>query len=375
VDDTRLGLGRLAHVWRKQFEIPVVGVTGSNGKTTVKEMIAAIQLQQGNVLATRGNLNNEIGVPLTLLRIQDQHDSAVIEMGANHPGEIQYLTSLVCPTVALITNAGSAHLEGFGSYEGVARAKGEIFSGLAEDGVAVINADDRFATLWMDLARGRKVMRFGLVHESEVYADWEAIEAGEHLEIYTPEGSVQVNLSLPGRHNVMNALAATAVSLAMGATLDNIRSGLESLQPVKGRLQDRQGQKGMQIIDDTYNANPASLDAALQVLAGRTGVHWLVLGDMGELGEGAEELHYQAGEHARAAGVDRLFAVGDLSKQAVQGFGEGAHWFRDGNSLARELLNEWEGKGTVLVKGSRAMQMERVVEYLESGFQEERRTE
>jgi len=370
VGDTRLGLGELASIWRKHFSIPLAAVTGSNGKTTVKEMIAAIMRQGGDVLATFGNLNNDIGVPLTLLRLQDQHCAAVIEMGANHAGEIKYLCSLASPTVAVITNAAAAHLEGFGSLEGVAKAKGELFSGLEETGIVVMNADDPFAPLWMRLAGNRKIIRFGLDKKAEVSADWVQTDGSLSLDLQTPDGSCSLRLPLPGRHNVMNALAAVAVSQAMGADLNMIKTGLESIEPVGGRLQILAGLPGMQLLNDTYNANPDSFAAAIEVLAGLPGDNkWLVLGDMGELGENAAQLHADCARIAHEHGVDRLYATGELSKDAVRSFGESAYWFPTKEDLVKQLCLDWQGEGALLVKGSRSMRMEQVVKQLQAGGQ------
>ncbi len=367
VDDTRQGLGRLAAVWRQHFTLPVAAVTGSNGKTTVKEMLAAILRQRGEVLATRGNLNNDIGVPLTLLRLQERHRYAVIEMGANHAGEIRYLCTLARPDVAVVTNAAAAHLEGFGSIDGVAKAKGEIFSGLQSDGVAVINADDVYAPLWMRLAGDRKVIRFGLNKDADVSANWQQQDDGVRLDLYTPKGSIVLQLHLHGRHNVMNALAAAAAALALGADLDMIQAGLADIKAVAGRLQTLPGLAGMQILNDTYNANPASFKAALDVLAGMQGQKWLVLGDMGELGGDAEQLHASCGLQAHASGVTRLYALGELSRNAVDSFGQGAYWFADHDELIRQLKQDWQGQGAVLIKGSRLMRMEEVVNALHAG--------
>lgn len=365
VPDTRISLGAMASFWRKQFSIPVAAVTGSNGKTTVKEMIAAILRQKTTVLATQGNLNNDIGVPLTLLRMQDEHGAAVIEMGANHAGEIQYLSGLTRPNVAVITNAASAHLDGFGSLEGVARAKGEIYTGLDAQGVAVINADDDFAPLWIDLASQHQRILFGLQLDADVTAQWQPRESGIQMLLHTPLAEAEILLPLPGRHNVMNALAASAVSLAMGADIEHIVDGLSSLHAVKGRLQQISGLPGMQILDDTYNANPSSLEVALEVLHQASGHKWLVLGDMGELGPSSATVHGHCGRMAREYGVERLYALGSLSRNAVSAFGEGAYWFESADQLLRQLRNDWNGTGSVLVKGSRLMRMERIVEGLQ----------
>ncbi|MFP5344735.1 MAG: UDP-N-acetylmuramoyl-tripeptide--D-alanyl-D-alanine ligase [Gammaproteobacteria bacterium] len=365
VQHTRPGLGRLAAGWRARFHIPLVAVTGSNGKTTVKEMIAAILNRRGATLVTQGNLNNDIGVPLTLLALSAMHRHAVIEMGANHPGEIACLTQLARPTVALITNAGPAHLEGFGSIEGVAHAKGEIYSGLDEHGVAIINHDDLYSPLWRTLARNYRALTFGLKPGADVTGELIRLDGATRLRLHTPHGNITVHLRLPGRHNVLNALGACAAALAAGAGLEDVRAGLEGMTPVKGRLEGKRGVHGAQIIDDTYNANPASLKAALEFLAGLPAPRWLILGDMGELGAEGAALHAEAGREARARGVERLFATGELSRFAVQSFGHGADHFSDQQHLADVVHMELAALDptpvTILVKGSRASGMERVV--------------
>jgi UDP-N-acetylmuramoyl-tripeptide--D-alanyl-D-alanine ligase len=367
VGDTRLALGQLARVWRHHFAMPLVAVTGSNGKTTVKEMLASIFAQLGDVLATRGNLNNDIGVPLTLLGLDSSHTSAVVELGANHAGEIAYLTALVEPNVAVITNAASAHLEGFGTLNGVANAKGEIFQGLKEDGTAIINADDEFASLWRGLAKDKKVLSFGLQNPADIAAQWQVGDRGSQIHVSTPEGKVKLQLALLGGHNVMNALAAIAAAQAAGVKLTTIKAGLEAMQPVAGRLQLKAGIHGSRIIDDTYNANPASLAAAIEVLAGFTGKHILVLGDMGELGDEARELHAQAGRFARAHGVDRLYTVGPMAAAAADAFGKEAQQCDSHEAASKALQQELTDDATVLVKGSRLSRMERIVQRLESG--------
>ncbi len=372
VADTRLALGRLAALWRERHNIPVIGVTGSNGKTTVKEMLASILGRRGPVLATCGNLNNDIGVPMTLLRLRPQHRWAVIEMGANRAGDVAYATRLARPTVALITNAGPAHLEGFGDVAGVARAKGEIYTGLAEGGAAVINADDVHHALWASLAGARHVIHFGMHAPAEVFTRVQevriALEEGPgcmEFPLRTPEGEVQIALPLPGQHNVMNALAAAAAALVAGASLADVKEGLECMQPVSGRLQLRVAQTGAHIIDDTYNANPASLQAGLQVLGAFSGERWLVLGDMVELGEDSGRLHEQVGGQAAALGIDRLYATGELSRRAVQGFGSDARHYPEMQALIEALRADLHAGVTLLVKGSRRMRMEQVVEALQ----------
>lgn len=367
VGDTRLALGRLARAWRHNFTMPLVAVTGSNGKTTVKEMLASIFARQGEVLATRGNLNNDIGVPLTLLRLDSSHTSAVIEMGANHAGEIAYLTSLAEPDVAVITNAAPAHLEGFGTLQGVAYAKGEIFQGLGTDSTAIINADDEFASVWRGLAKDKKVLSFGLQNPADITAQWQAGDRGSQVHVTTPEGKVKLHLALLGKHNVMNALAAIAAAQAAGIKLAPIKAGLEAMQPVAGRLQLKTGIHGSRIIDDTYNANPASLAAAIEVLAGFEGKHILVLGDMGELGDDAKALHAEAGRLARAQGIDHLVSVGPMAAAAAEAFGKEAQACDDHESASHALQQQLAADVTLLVKGSRLSQMERVVQTLESG--------
>jgi len=361
VPDTRLALGRLARRWRERFSAPLVAVTGSNGKTTVKEMLAAILGTLGPTLATRGNLNNDIGVPLTLFGLRAEHRYAVIEMGANHPGEIAYLTEIARPDVALITNAGEAHLEGFGSVAGVAHAKGEIYGGLGPDGVAAINADDAYASLWMELAGARRQVRFALEAEAEVSADWRPAAAGSELAVRTAAGDFEVHLPLAGRHNVMNALAACAAASAAGCSTEAMRAGLAGLQPVPGRLVRRAAHAGAVLIDDTYNANPGSLQAALDVLAACEGERYFVLGDMAELGATGAALHAHAGEQARTAGVERLYCLGELAAGACERFGAGARAFDSREALVEALRGDLHAGVTVLVKGSRRMKLDEVV--------------
>ena len=371
VDSTRSALGRLAGYWRARFGLPLIAVTGSNGKTTVKEMLASILRTEGEVLYTTGNLNNDIGVPLTLFRLGREHCYAVIEMGANHPGEIAWLCEVAAPTVAAITVCAPAHLEGFGSVEGVARAKGEIVQGLAADGVAVLNAEDPYLPLWCGMAGTRRVLTFAIAKAADVSANniTERTDAGfgTRFDLSLPEGSIAVDLPLPGRHNVMNALAAAAAAHAVGMNIGNIRRGLEAMRPMHGRLELVSGRQGCTVIDDTYNANPASLRAALAVLRNLPGAHWLVLGDMGELGAAAEDLHREAGEMARESGVARLYGVGPLTAAAVEAFGVGAHHFTDADALTAVLRSAVHAGVSVLVKGSRAMQMDRVVRGLCEG--------
>jgi len=361
VADTRLSLGQLAAHWRRQFRIPVIAVTGSNGKTTVKNMIAAILSIAGPTLATQGNLNNDIGVPLTLLRLRPEDRYAVIEMGMNHPGEIDYLTKLASPTIALINNAAAAHLAGLGSVEAVARAKGEIYAGLDKGGVAIVNADDPYADLWRTLAAPHRIVSFGLDRPADISAEYQLDAAGSTIHLKTPHGGITMRLSLLGRHNVMNALAASSASLAAGVSLADIQAGLEKLKSVSGRLEVKRGWNGARVLDDTYNANPGSLAAGVEVLKAASGERVLVLGDMGELGEAARDIHRRVGLLARSLGIERLYAVGVLTQDAVEAFGQGAQHFDSHEALIENLRACLHGGVTVLVKGSRLMKMERVV--------------
>jgi UDP-N-acetylmuramoyl-tripeptide--D-alanyl-D-alanine ligase len=365
VTDTRLALGGLGAAWRECFRGPLIALTGSNGKTTVKEMLAAILRCRGDVLATSGNLNNDIGVPLTLLRL-NKEQYAVIEMGANHLGEIRYLSALAQPDVALITNAGPAHLDGFGDLNGVARGKGEIFQGLRSTGIAVINRDDPFAAYWVSLTRNRNLVDFALEHSAQV--EGRVLDlAHNHMRLSVGGHSVEIKLPLPGLHNLRNALAAAAASIAVGVTLDEIQQGLQSSYAVSGRLQHLQGVNGITVINDTYNANPASLNAALRTIGAAPGNKWLVLGDMAELGAEAEALHEAAGAFAQAVGFQRCYTVGSYSRQTAVAFGAGGMHFNDVKALIQELQEAVAQSGdkvTILVKGSRSMRMERVVHTL-----------
>ena len=362
VADTRLGLGQLASYWRSRFDIPVVGVTGSNGKTTVKEMIAGILGESGPCCVTQGNLNNDIGVPLTLLKMRADHRYAVIEMGMNHLGEIAYVSGLARPTVSVITNAAEAHLEGLGSIEAVARAKGEIFSGSDERSTVVINADDTFFDYWKTLAGKRRCISFGLDNRADVSADYETSADGLKILLKCSEGETEMKLPLYGKHNVMNALAASAAAMASGSNLTDIRNGLEKLKSVAGRLEVKTGLNGARVLDDTYNANPASVAAGLQVLKESQGQRVLVLGDMAELGDAASEIHTRVGELARRVGADRVFGIGELTRHAVKSFGKGGKHYDDQARLIDDLRKCMNEDMTVLVKGSRKMHMERVVE-------------
>lgn len=360
VKDTRIALGKLAGAWRNQFSIPVIGITGSNGKTTVKEITTSILSCEHHVLATPGNLNNDIGMPLTLLQIDKNHDAAVIEMGANHPKEIEYLTKISCPTIAIITNAGPAHLEGFGDLDGVAKSKGEIFEQLVEDGTAILNADDKYYHYWKKLCGSKKILSFGLSPDADISARHES----DHVLISTPAGNIAVNFKMLGAHNLMNALAATAACCAINVNLEAIKRGLEETQGVTGRLQLKTGINGSRIIDDTYNANPASLGVALKVLNEFSGQHLLALGDMGELGTTTEQLHIEAGEQARLLGVNKLYTIGQYARLAAKSFGTNSKVFNDKPSMISALECCMSDDVTLLVKGSRLMQMEVIVDAL-----------
>ncbi len=364
VKDTRLGLGRLAAWYRGAMPAQVLAITGSNGKTTVKEMLASILASHAGadaVLATQGNFNNEIGMPLTLLRLTPAHRYAVLEMGMNHPGELDYLSRLAQPDVALVNNALRAHLEGLGSVEAVARAKGEIYAGLKADGVALVNADDPHADLWRELAQGRRIVSFG-VDRGDVRAECTLGAFGAELMLHTPTGAVPVRLHVPGLHNVRNALAAAAMAYVLDVPLADIAAGLAAFGGVKGRLQAHPCILGARLIDDTYNANPDSVAAAIAVLSAQQGTRILVLGDMGELGPGAPELHREIGATAKAAGIDRLLCLGELSLAAVTEFGPGAMHFERIEELLAEIEVALGPEVTVLVKGSRFMKMERIVQ-------------
>lgn len=371
VPDTRKALGRYAAHWRRQFRIPLVGVTGSSGKTTLKEMTASILRQSGTTLATRGNLNNDIGMPLTLLELDGSCRYAVIEMGTNHPGEIGYLAELAAPTVSVITNAGPAHLEFLKDIAGVANEKGAIYTHLAAGGIAVINADDAYAGRWRQMAAGRRVITFGFGPSASFHPVPGSLQQGQEgrwrFRLACPAGEADLEISLPGRHNVANALAAAAAAVSAGASLADVRAGLAAAPLTGGRLVLSPGQNGSRLIDDSYNANPSSMHAAIDTLALAAGERWLVLGDMAELGAEARALHAGVGAHARESGIDRLFAVGPLSTAAVDAFGAGGKHFVDKAALIDALRAEVHAGITCLVKGSHSSGMEQVVAALKSG--------
>ena len=374
VDDSRLALGALARAWRAHFDIPVIGITGSNGKTTVKELTASIMRAvfagQGNdaVLSTQGNLNNDIGLPLTLLRLRDFHQAAVVEMGANHPGEISMLADIAQNNIAVITNAARAHLEGFGSLEEVARTKGGILDPLTESGVAVLNRDDRFFNDWVKRIGSASLSSFGTTPEADFHYDNLRVNAagtGFSFRMLTPQGEIDISLPLAGKHNVLNALAAAAAAMAAGAAAEHVQAGLANSANVPGRLRAFSCSSGAVIYDDSYNANPDSVAAAIAFLEELPGEPWLVLGDMGELGPDAAALHRGMGERARDAGIRKLFCTGEMSRETVSGFGQGAHWFATLDQLSDALLPELKSGRNVLIKGSRFMGLDRLVRQIE----------
>lgn len=366
VPDSKLALGQLAAGWRSQFSLPLVAVTGSNGKTTVTQMIASIlrAWKASQAFATEGNLNNDIGVPLTLLRLRASHEVGVVELGMNHPGEIAYLAALVKPGVALVNNAQREHLEFMATVEAVARENGSVLQALGTDGIAVFPADDDYTAIWRDLAGARRVLTFAQSGLADVTA--QAHWSGDCWQVAarTPSGPVDFSLRIAGRHNVKNALAATACALAAGAPLSFIAAGLSAFSPVKGRSRALTVQlpgRAVTLIDDTYNANPDSMRAAIEVLAELPAPRLLVMGDMGEVGDQGPRFHEEAGQHAHALGIEQLFTLGVQSQRAATAFGQGRH-FSDMAELAAAVVAELPQAGSVLVKGSRFMKMERVVQ-------------
>lgn len=367
VNNTTKALGILAALRRHQLlHIPVAAVTGSCGKTTTKTMIASILEKCGKTLSTVGTMNNAYGLPLTLLRLTEEHEYAVLEMGANHFEEIAYLTNIARPTVAAITNAAPVHLEGFGNVYGVAQAKGEIFRGLLPQGFAVINADDEQAEFWKTLVLSHRKVLFGASDKANIRASDISLDAEGQaaFTLHTPKGDARIKLPLLGQHNVANALAAAAVTLSMGIPLEKIKLGLETVPSVSKRLNTYAGIGGATIIDDTYNANPLGVKAALEVLAQREGEKILVLGSMAELGDLAPKYHHELGEQAHAYGVKKLFTYGDLTHFTVTAFGQGAHLFSTHEELIKSLKPHLGPHVNVLVKGSRSTHMEMVVNAL-----------
>jgi UDP-N-acetylmuramoyl-tripeptide--D-alanyl-D-alanine ligase len=367
VADTMLALGDLASAIRAQRRARVVGITGSNGKTTVKTLLASILSLHGKTHLNAGNLNNEIGLPLSLLALPEDAEYAVLEMGAGKPGDIAYLAAIARPEIGLVNNIAPAHLERMGTLEGIAETKGAIYAALPPHGIAIVNADDAFASTFIARSGTRNVISFGLEHDAEVGAKILSLSANARFELHTPAGRVEVSLPLPGRHNVMNALAASAAALALDVPLDTVKRGLESAPAVKGRLQHYAMPGGWSLIDDSYNANPGSAAAAIAALSAEPGESWLVLGDMRELGREAVALHAQIGKLAREHGIGRLYAVGELSAAAAQAFGKSARHFATQLELIATLRADVHAGVRVLVKGSRGSAMERVVHALRDG--------
>ncbi len=369
VADTRLALGQLAAYWLSQFNVPIAAITGSNGKTSVKEMLASILAAHcGNaeqVLATLGNLNNDLGMPLTALRLRQQHQYAVLEMGMNHPGEIHYMSMLAKPDVALVNNVGSAHIGLLGSLQAIANAKGEIFDGLKASGVAVINLDDQFATQWLKQTQAHKQLTFAVHQSADISADFAMHDQGSEIQLYTPAGTIALQLSVPGQHNIANALAAAALATALEIPLSAIAQGLSQFTGVSGRLRAVAGLRQTTLLDDSYNANPSSVKAAIDVLSKRAGRKILVLGDMAELGELAQSLHQEVGAYAQQQGIDALFGLGELCLFATQAFGAQAQHFHQLEALLTALQDFIQAGDVILIKGSRSARMERVTQALQ----------
>ncbi|MGB1263256.1 MAG: UDP-N-acetylmuramoyl-tripeptide--D-alanyl-D-alanine ligase [Cognaticolwellia sp.] len=370
VADTHKALGDIAAYVKAKVAPKTVAITGSSGKTTVKEMVAAILSRLGNVLATQGNFNNDIGVPLTLLRLEPKHDFAVVELGANHIGEIAYTSALVKPDVAIINNIAAAHLEGFGDLAGVARAKGEIFSGLNAGGIAIFNQDSRWADKWQWRLSDKTVRRFSCQGSADCYSEQETLDENGNASftLHTPQGSTTIELTVPGHHNVCNAVAAAAIALEFGASLADIRLGLAEMAAVKGRLNLHQLGKNTKLIDDTYNANVESINAASDLLASYPGRRILILGDMGELGSDARRYHQEVGAHAKSKNINDLLTLGVLSQNTSDAFYQGSdiqgqHFSSKEKLLSRlqAMLQGEDQQVTILVKGSRSAHMEYVV--------------
>jgi len=374
VTDTRTALAQLANLWRQQMPAcTVIGITGSNGKTTVKEMTAAVMGDASSVLYTQGNLNNAIGVPLTLLRLTQAHHYAVIEMGANHPGEIAFVNTCAQADIVLINNAANAHLAGFGDVAGVAKANGEIISTLKSDGIVILNRDDAYFDYWQTLAGNRKILSFGLHNQADIRAEHiqTSLQAQQFMtsfDLINAPHRYHCTIALAGQHNVLNALAACAAGLAAGIPIATLITRLKQVSPVKGRLHALVGRHGQLIIDDTYNANADSLAAALNVLQHCPGLPWLVLGAFGELGPTSAERHYELGLQIKKSGVNRLFAVGDDCQHTVAAFGDGALYCHDHGELIKQLNNALTGQETLLIKGSRSQKMEQIVASLVENF-------
>ncbi|SVA66314.1 uncharacterized protein METZ01_LOCUS119168, partial [marine metagenome] len=366
VNDTREAFGLMAHAWRDNFSLPVIAVTGSNGKTTVREFIASILRVRGQLCVTQGNLNNDLGVPLTLMCLNEKHRVLIVEMGANHAGEIAHLSELICPTVGVITNANCTHLEGFGSLEGVVAAKGELLEHLPPTGVAVLNADDHYCNDWRLRSRAETVVTFGFSDGADCCVSGEPTygPASSSFTLRLPGAELlEVHLPLPGRHNILNAMAAAAATFALGTPPEDIINGLGDAHTVDGRMTLLRGRLGSTIVDDSYNANPASAKAALDYLSGKAGRRVFVLGDMAELGPDAGKFHSEVGEYAKDR-CDVLIAIGPFSEFAARAFGNGAHMCVDINAAEDQLSNALASDVTIVVKGSRVMGLEALVNKL-----------
>ncbi len=374
VPDTRIALGEIGAYWRRQFKLPVIGVTGSNGKTTVKEMIASIlsaAFGADHALATHGNLNNDIGVPLTVFRLNASYKAAVIELGMNHPGEIAAITAIAQPGVGLVNNAQREHQEFMESVEAVAKENGSVILGLPADGVAVFPADDAYTDLWRGYAGQRKTLTFGLSKEADVSGTFQVNDFGSDLSIMAGGKQFQVTLAAAGVHNVRNALAAVACAMAIGISKEAIVRGLEAFAPVNGRLQRKTAKSGALVIDDTYNANPDSVRAAIDVLSNVPAPRVLVLGDMGEVGDEGPQFHREIGAYAHAKGIEHLLTLGELARHASEAFGKGATHFTEIGAITNAAEELAATGTTALVKGSRFMKMERVVLHLVNQTQDQ----
>ncbi len=376
VPDTKLALAAIATYWRQQFNLPVIGVTGSNGKTTVKEMIASVLLAQygsDHMISTKGNLNNEIGVPLTVFRLHEQHQAAVLELGMNHPGEIAVLSAIAQVSVALVNNAQREHQEFMQTVEAVAIENGAVIQSLPADGIAVFPADDTYTSIWRQFAADRQCITFGLSSASdlqpEVHASFVPQDFGSELKMSILGEVVTLNLAAAGQHNVLNALAAAACCKAIGVSNEKIVEGLQAFAPVSGRLQAKQANAGALVIDDTYNANPDSVKAAIDVLAAAKNTTTLVLGDMGEVGDDGAAFHQEVGQYAKIRGINKLFTLGNLAQASTLAFGNGAQHCENLEQLLTQLKGNAQMGNTILVKGSRFMKMERVVTQLVVGEQ------
>lgn len=362
VQDTVLALGKLSQAYRKQFDLPMAAITGSYGKTTVKEMLASILAAEGPMLATKGNLNTEIGVPLTLMQLTSEHRNAVIEMGARKPGDIRRLMEIASPTVALVNNAGIAHIEVFGSEQDVRNTKGELYAGLKPEGIAVINLDDPHVEYWKSLLHGQKIFTFGNTPSAELsLSAVKATQQGSQFTLNYQANHIPITLQAAGDHNIRNSLAAAATAFAMGVSMQAVQQGLTAFKSVTGRLQFKTGCLNCRIIDDTYNANPVSMRAALDVLAKQSGEKIFVMADMLELGEHAETWHREMGAEAKRLGIDKMYGFGKLTRNAILEFGTNAKYYEDKSLLIHDLKQILNKDVTILVKGSRGMRMEEVV--------------